>query len=166
MEGGLHEGDEPEYCPRTPVSTNARIGSRMLLEDAADSIPPERFVVEVFSELDEATVQHRWREVNVILRLSMLGGMQIQLEATLNMLLDFASEIAQFEKSLVYFWEEDSEQVRLRLAGGMERDATEPFVRGNIFNFWATRYGRPLLVTAGHNLQAAAALESLAAKSA
>jgi diguanylate cyclase (GGDEF)-like protein len=138
----------------------------MLPEDAAESTPPERFVVEVFSELDEATVQHRWREVNVILRLSMLGGMQIQLEATLNMLLDFSSEIAQFEKSLVYFWEEDSEQVRLRLAGGMERDATEPFMRGNIFNFWATRYGRPLLVTAGHNLQADAALESLGAKSA
>ena len=37
---------------------------------------------------------------------------------------------------------------------------TEPFVRGNIFNFWATRYGRPLLVTQGHNLQADAALEN------
>jgi diguanylate cyclase (GGDEF)-like protein len=82
------------------------------------------------------------------------------------MLLDFSSEIAQFEKSLVYFWEEDSEQVRLRLAGGMEKDATEPFLRGNIFNFWATRYGRPLLVTGGHNLQADAALEAVGAHSA
>src|SRR3569833_298017 len=166
MEGGLHEGDVPEYCPRTPVSTNARIGSRMLLEDAADSIPPERFVVEVFSELDEATVQRRWREVNTILRLSMLGGMQIQLEATLNMLLDFAAEISYFEKSLVYFWEDDSEQVKLRLAGGLDRDQAEPFMRGNIFNFWATRFGRPLLVTAGHNLLADAALEAIGAQSA
>lgn len=138
----------------------------MLPDDAADSIPPERFVVEVFSELDQLTVQRRWREVNVILRLSMLGGMQIQLEATLNMLLDFAAEITFFEKSLVYFWEEDTEQVRLRLAGGMDRAAAEPYVRGNIFNFWGTRYGRPLLVTSGHNLQADAALESLSARSA
>ncbi len=140
--------------------------AQMLPEDTTDSIPPERFVVEVFSELDQLTVQRRWREVNTVLRLAMLGGMQIQLEATLNMLLDFASEIAFFEKSLVYFWEEDSDQVRLRLAGGMERDQTEPFVRGNIFNFWATRYGRPLLVTLGHNLQADAALEAVGAKSA
>ena len=138
----------------------------MLPDDAVDSIPPERFVVEVFSELDQITVQRRWREINVILRLSMLGGMQIQLEATLNMLLDFASEIASFDRALVYFWEEDSEQVRLRLASGMERDATEPFLRGNIFNFWATRYGRPLLVTAGHNIQADAALEGLGSGSA
>lgn len=138
----------------------------MLLDDPSSPTPPEQFVVEVFSELDQETVQQRWREVNVILRLSMLGGMQIQLEATLNMLLDFASEIAQFEKSLVYFWEEDSEQVRLRLAGGMERDATESLLDGNIFNFWATRYGRPLLVTNGHNIQADAALDTLAARSA
>jgi diguanylate cyclase (GGDEF)-like protein len=138
----------------------------MLPDQTTDSIPPERFVVEVFSELDQTTVQRRWREVNVILRLSMLGGMQIQLEATLNMLLDFASEIAFFEKSLVYFWEEDSDQVRLRLAGGLDREAAEPFVRGNIFNFWATRYGRPLLVTLGHNLQADATLEGVGAKSA
>ncbi|ABF43131.1 diguanylate cyclase [Candidatus Koribacter versatilis Ellin345] len=138
----------------------------MLPDDATDSIPPERFVVEVFSELDQATVQRRWREVNTILRLAMLGGMQIQLEATLNMLLDFAAEISFFEKSLVYFWEEDSEQVKLRLAGGMDRETAEPFVRGNIFNFWATRFGRPLLVTAGHNLLSDAALESLGARSA
>jgi diguanylate cyclase (GGDEF)-like protein len=138
----------------------------MFIDEAPDSIPPERFVVEVFSELDQQTVQRRWREVNVILRLSMLGGMQIQLEATLNMLLDFAAEIAFFEKSLVYFWEEDSEQVRLRLAGGLDRETAEPFVRGNIFNFWATRYGRPLLVTAGHNLQADATLETIGAGSA
>jgi diguanylate cyclase (GGDEF)-like protein len=138
----------------------------MLPEDATDSIPPERFVVEVFSELDQATVQHRWREVNVILRLSMLGGMQIQLEATLNMLLDFAGEITIFDKSLVYFWEEDTQQVKLKLAGGMDRETAEPFVRGNLFNYWTTRYGRPLLVTVGHNFQADAALEAMDAKSA
>ncbi len=137
-----------------------------MLTDATDSIPPEQFVVEVFSELDQLTVQRRWREVNVILRLSMLGGLQIQLDATLNMLLDFAAEIAFFDKSLVYFWEEESEQVRLRLAGGMEDGAAEPYLRGNIFNFWATRYGRPLLVTQGHNQQADVTLEALGAGSA
>jgi diguanylate cyclase (GGDEF)-like protein len=138
----------------------------MLSEEMVDSTPPERFVVEVNSELDQLTVQRRWREVNVVLRLSMLGGMQIQLEATLNMLLDFAAEIAYFDKSLVYFWEEDSEQVRLRLAGSIDRAEAEPHLRGNIFNFWAARYGRPLLVTHGYNLEADAALEGLGVRSA
>ncbi|HEU5450716.1 MAG TPA: sensor domain-containing diguanylate cyclase, partial [Terriglobales bacterium] len=38
--------------------------------------------------------------------------------------------------------------------------------RGNILNFWAAKYSRPLLVTAGHNVQADALLESLNAASA
>jgi len=47
---------------------------------------PERFVVEVFSELRPETIQKRWEDVNVILRMSMLTGLQMQLEATLNLL--------------------------------------------------------------------------------
>ena len=44
-----------------------------------DAFPPERFVVEVFSELSEQTVQRRWPAVNVIVRLSMLSGLQMPL---------------------------------------------------------------------------------------
>ena len=79
-----------------------------------DSVSPERLVVEVFSELPQATVERRWREMNVILRLSMLTGLQMQLEATLNMLSDFAAEIALFDRALVYFWEEDDQKVEPR----------------------------------------------------
>ncbi len=39
------------------------------------SSPPERFVVEVFSELRPETIQKRWEDVNVILRMSMLTGL-------------------------------------------------------------------------------------------
>lgn len=54
-----------------------------------DSCPPEIFVVEVFSELTEQSVHQRWREINVLLCLSMLSGLQMQLDGTLNMLCDF-----------------------------------------------------------------------------
>ena len=46
---------------------------------------PESFVVEVFAELDAATIQNRWEHVNVVLRLSMLTGLQMHLDATLNL---------------------------------------------------------------------------------
>jgi diguanylate cyclase (GGDEF)-like protein len=127
------------------------------------SCPPERFVVEVFSELHQQTIQKRWQHLNVLLRLSMLTGLQMQLDATLNLLCDMAAEITSFEKALVYFWDEGQEQVQLRIVRGLaeKTTGTEVLSSGNILNFWATKYGRPLLVTRSHNLQADALLETM-----
>jgi diguanylate cyclase (GGDEF)-like protein len=123
--------------------------------------PPERFVVEVFSELHQETIQKRWQHLNVLLRLSMLTGLQMQLDATLNLVCDMAAEITSFEKALIYFWDEGQEQVQLRIVRGFKEKitGTEGLSSGNILNFWATKYGRPLLITRGHNLQADALLE-------
>jgi diguanylate cyclase (GGDEF)-like protein len=123
--------------------------------------PPETFVVKVFSELSRATVQERWEAVNVILRLSMLAGLQMQLEATLNLLCDFATEIVPHDATLAYFWKEDEQQVQLRVARTFNPVPTEILARGNILNFWATKYSRPLLVPHGQNTQADALLERL-----
>src|SRR5437762_2861156 len=116
--------------------------------------PPERFVVEVFSELDRQVVEQRWHDVNVVLRLSMLSGLEMQLDATLNMLCDLAGEIVQYDGALVFFDGEDDEPPQVRVARDLEGLPQDAFVRGNILNFWATKYSRPLLITRGHNLQA------------
>src|SRR5205823_8156781 len=81
---------------------------------------PEQFVVEVFSELGCEVVQNRWREVNVILRLSMLVGLDMQMEATLNMIGDFAADVATHDAALIYLWDEDDEQVHARMSSGSE----------------------------------------------
>jgi len=130
------------------------------------SCPPERFVVEVFSELRAETIQQRWENVNVILRMSMLTGLQMQLDATLNLLCDMAAEITQFERALVYFWDEGQELMQLRLARNLEKNAGQEIASGNVLNFWAIKYGRPLLVKRGPNLQADALLQVLNAASA
>jgi diguanylate cyclase (GGDEF)-like protein len=131
--------------------------------EAYDSSPPERFVVEVFSELDQESVQKRWHDVNVILRLSMLSSMQMQLDATLNLLCEFASEIAPYEKALVFFWDENEQHPQLCASRSVEEPVVEGFARGNVLNFWATKYGRPLLVNEGHNLQADSVLGAMQA---
>src|SRR5512146_1589014 len=122
----------------------------MALEhSSSESRPPEKFVVEVFSELGRETIQQRWQAVNVILRLSMLAGLQMQLDAPLNMLCDFAGENAPLEAPLAYFRDESQEQVQLRVMRGMDTVPPEAVVRGNILNFWAAKYSRPLLVGRG-----------------
>ncbi len=134
--------------------------------ETADSCPPEMFVVEVFSELSQQTIQQRWREINAILRLSMLSGLPMQFDATLNLLCDFAAEMVSFDRALVYFWNEPQESLQLHASRGFEAHGKEPLEHGNILNFWASKYSRPLLVTAGHNLQADALLRSLDSASA
>jgi diguanylate cyclase (GGDEF)-like protein len=140
----------------------------MLSHESPDpaSSPPERFVVEVFSELRAETIQKRWENVNVILRLSMLTGLQMQLDATLNMLCDMAAEIADFDRAMVYFWDEGQELMQLRFMRNVEKGVIQEISSGNILNFWAIKYGRPLLVTRGPNLQADALLQAVNAASA
>lgn len=129
------------------------------------SSSPERFVVEVFSELTQQTVQGRWQHLNVILRLSMLTGMHMQLEATLNLMCDMASEIACFDRALVYFWNEGTEQAELRIARGFDRPTREleGQPNGNVFQFWAVKYARPMLVVGGHHPQADELLDAMRA---
>jgi diguanylate cyclase (GGDEF)-like protein len=134
--------------------------------ESSDSCPPEKFVVEVFSELKQEVVQERWRDMNVLLRLAMLSGVPMQFDATLNLLCDFAADIAPFDRSLIYFWDENEEQVQLRVTRGFDGEPRENLSRGNILNFWAAKFSRPLLINAGHNVQADALLESVGAASA
>lgn len=130
-----------------------------------ESFPPERFVVEVSSELDEETIQRHWREVNTILRLSMLGALPMQLEAALTMLCDFAADMVPFDSGLVYFWEEASEQMPLRTLRGLG-EVPPSLLRGNILNFWANKFGRPLLIAKGMQAQTDSLLAELGAESA
>jgi diguanylate cyclase (GGDEF)-like protein len=123
------------------------------------SSPPERFVVEVFSELRPETIQKRWEDVNVILRMSMLTGLQMQLEATLNLLCDMTADMSPFDKAMVYFWDEGRELMELRISRNVEKQTGQEVSSGNILNFWAIKYGRPLLVELGHNAQSDALMQ-------
>lgn len=127
------------------------------------SSPPERFVVEVFSELRPETIQKRWEDVNVILRMSMLTGLQMQLEATLNLLCDMTADMCAFDKAMVYFWDEGRELMELRIARNVEKQIGQEIATGNILNFWAIKYGRPLLVEQGHNAQSDALMQIVGA---
>ncbi len=123
-------------------------------------------MVEVFAELDQETVQKRWRHLNVLLRLSMLTGLQMQLDATLNLLADMAAEITSFDKALIYFWDEEQEQAQLRIARGIgleESDQALAAIGGNVLNYWVMKYTRPMLVPAGRHPQADKLLETVGA---
>ncbi len=129
------------------------------------SEPLERFAVEVFSELQESTIVRRSREVNVLLRMSMLAGLEMELPSTLNLICDLAAEIVNFVRGAVYFWDEDGEVMHVRVTRNMLDPDEDSFARANVLNYWSAKLGRPLLLTRHCQAEADALLRSMNAAS-
>lgn len=127
-----------------------------ILPVQTEPFPPENFVTEVFPELSQKIIQKRWREINVILRLSMMTGQQMQLDATLNLICDMTAEIVPHEKTAVCFWDEQQDQMRLRLARGFPtpKPWSAELSQCNLLNQWAGKFRRPMLVDANKHSQA------------
>jgi diguanylate cyclase (GGDEF)-like protein len=125
----------------------------------------ERFAVEVFSELHEDTIIRRSREVNVLLRMSMLAGLEMELASTLNLICDLAAEIVSFLRGAVYFWDEDGEVMHMRVTRNMPEHDQESFARANVLNYWSAKLGRPLLLTRHCQPEADALLHAMDAAS-
>jgi diguanylate cyclase (GGDEF)-like protein len=130
-----------------------------------ESEPLDRFAVEVFSELNQETIVRRSREVNVLLRMSMLTGLEMELDSTLNLVCDMAAEIVSFSRAALYFWEENSEGMHLRASRNLPDPGAENFARASVLNYWAAKLGRPLLLPRHSQPEADALLHALNADS-
>jgi diguanylate cyclase (GGDEF)-like protein len=107
----------------------------------------EQFAVEVFSELPEETIARRAREVRVLLRMSMLAGLEMELVSTLNLVCDLAAEIVSFQRAAVYFWDEDGAGMRMCASRNMPEAAGETPSQAGVLNYWSAKVRRPLLLT-------------------
>lgn len=132
---------------------------------SSESGPLERFAVEVFSELHEDTIVRRAREVNVLLRMSMLAGLEMELSSTLNLICDLAAEIVGFLRGAIYFWDEDSGIMHMRVTRNMPDPDEESYTRSNVLNYWSAKLARPLLLTRHCQREADALLEAMNAAS-
>jgi diguanylate cyclase (GGDEF)-like protein len=130
-------------------------------EQSTSSLSPELFALDVFSELPKETIQRRWQGVNVLLRMSMLAGLDMRMEATLNMICDLAAEITAYDRGAVFLWDEDHQVMHERVTRNM--DETDPLVytRANVLNFWAAKTQRPLLLALGIHPEGDALLGNL-----
>ena len=130
-----------------------------------ESEPLERFAVEVFSELSQELIVRRSREVNVLLRMSMLAGLEMELDSTLNLICDMAAEMVSFSRAAIYFWEENGEGMHLRASRNLPDPGVENFARASVLNYWAAKLGRPLLLPRRSQPEADALLRAMNAAS-
>src|SRR5438270_12329259 len=136
-----------------------------LPEENGNGSLAERLTIAVSSTLSRELIQHRAEHVNVLLRLSVMSGMQMQLEATLKTICEFTREIVSYDHALVYFWNEAEESSQLRVYEKLPENAGD-MADGNVLDYWARRYGRPLLVNRDDHPQSDHVLEVMASQGA
>jgi diguanylate cyclase (GGDEF)-like protein len=136
-----------------------------LLNTMSERSIPEEFLVEVSSELPQSTVQSRWRDVNVLLRLSMMAGLQMQMDATLGLLCKYAREIARFDRVLIYFWNEVEEHSQLRDCKSLTPEIKEAYGTGNVLDYWCMKHGKPLRVNSARHPEVDKLLSAVGASS-
>lgn len=122
---------------------------------------PERFVVDVCSTFSDELIRSRPQHIAVLLRLSMMSGLQMNLNASLAMLCEYAREIVPYHAALVYFWNEKEERSLLRTSEGVPASQRENFQSRNILEFWTQQHGRPVLVRCSDHPQTDEILASL-----
>jgi diguanylate cyclase (GGDEF)-like protein len=127
---------------------------------------PERFVVDVCATFSDDLIRSRPQHITVLLRLSMMSGLQMNLNASLAMLCEYAREIVPYNAALVYFWNEKEERSLLRTSEGVPASLRENFQSRNILEFWTQQHGRPVLVRNGDHPQTDELLASLDATAA
>src|SRR5207248_9038290 len=114
----------------------------------------------------EKTIRERWQDVNRLLRLSMMSGQQMQLDATLNHLCEEARQLVSFDRALGYFWNEKEERFNLRSCLGLSDELRARQGSGNLFNLWAAKHGKPMLFPTGRTITVDALLADIQCRAA
>lgn len=127
---------------------------------------PETLLVDVSASFGDELIRSRPQHIAVLLRLSMMSGLQMNLNASLAMLCEYAREIVPYDIALVYFWNEKEERSLLRFADGLPADRRDGFTGSNLLEFWTRQHGRPLRANRGDQPQADELLTALDVQSA
>ena len=146
------------------MGSSGASASFMHPDQVSSSLNADLFALDVFSELPEETIQRRWQAVNVLLRMSMLAGLEMRMEATLNLICDLASEITNYDRGAVFLWDEDQQIMHERVTRNMDEQDPLVYSRSNVLNFWAAKTQRPLLVAKGIHPEGDALLSNLRAE--
>lgn len=96
----------------------------------------------------------------------MLAGLDMQMEATLNLICDMAAEIVSYDRGAVFLWEEETQVMHVRVTRNLQEDDPLFTTRSNVLNFWTAKMQRPLLLNRGMDAECDSILGGLGCVSA
>lgn len=146
------------------MTTDPILHPRAVSKSERRTTSGEKFLLELSAELPQQTLHDRWRDVNAVLRVSMMSGLQMQLDATLTLLCDTCAEITAYRLGLAYFYDAKLESSTLRLlcdrsskgngAGTVAEPANQQTLReklhaSNLLDLWGRIHRKPVRVRRG-----------------
>lgn len=114
--------------------------------------------------LKPETLRERPEHVNVLLKLSMMAGLQADIKATVGLLCQQAGEIIRFDTGLAYLW--DPVEERSSLVNTVGSPNLDGSAVSNVLDFWARRHGKPALIEKGKAAEAEKVFAEVEAESA
>lgn len=117
--------------------------------------PADKFLLELSAELPQQTILARWQDVNAVLRIGMMSGLQMQLDATLTLLCATCVAITPFRLGLAYFYDAKVERSTLRLlcdqsctkaSPADQQQLRERLHAANLLDLWGRIHRQPVRV--------------------
>jgi diguanylate cyclase (GGDEF)-like protein len=112
------------------------------------------------------TIRRKADEIQTLFDLAVMCGLQMNLTATIGLLVDHAAKIVRFDSALAYFWKESEERCLLRQVRGLDQATREALADSNVFDFWMRQHGLAMIVTEHADERAQAVMARAQAQSA
>ncbi len=133
------------YTPSTPTAESASLIA--MLERDPEHVPAA-LVTEVSSELSTEQLASRLPAISALLRMALLGGMEMSEAAMAELVLDIAEKMVVSDRQLLILAMDDD---RLQPGFQVPRHWAQPppAIAENLLNRWTLAAGKPLLARAG-----------------
>jgi diguanylate cyclase (GGDEF)-like protein len=105
-----------------------------------------RYIVNVPLELTKKVAQKRIKDINTILKASMMVSIDMPFSRALDVLVEMSNRIIHFDKCIIYFIDEEKDQLTLSYQKGFDKDLPLSFHYGNPLSRLSFEYGQPILI--------------------
>jgi diguanylate cyclase (GGDEF)-like protein len=106
----------------------------------------EKYIVDVGPELDSGKAQEWLKSLNVLLRSTMIYSLNLELTSALNVMMDLAGDIVQYDKGIIYMLDEDENKYHPALMRGLEEPLQAQMGQGNIIVDWTVENNQPVRI--------------------
>ena len=125
----------------------------------------KNYILEVSPDITEEFALKKFREINILLKSNLISNLNMEFKVSLHVLCDLVREMIQYDKALLYLWDNDLERLTPYIVRGFSEKQAEQPSDGNLFSEWCLRYGKTLFVPFSSHPDVTSSLEEVNSKS-
>ncbi len=125
----------------------------------------QKYILEVSPDINKGFATKKYKEINILLKANMISNLNMDFKVSLHVLCDLISEMVQYDKALLYFWDNDLEIMNPYIVRGFSDKLPGSLQQGNLFAEWCMRYGKTFLIPFSSHEEVTNGLQDANAKS-